>query len=58
MTKSNLIFDKETIMFENIHFKTFPQIILREVIYIGKYSLVRLVMPNTEELISQPLEGL
>ena len=22
------------------------------------YSLVRLVMPNTEELISQPLEGL
>ena len=23
-----------------------------------RYSLVRLVMPNTEELISQPLEGL
>ena len=25
---------------------------------LGCYSLVRLVMPNTEELISQPLEGL
>ena len=24
----------------------------------AEYSLVRLVMPNTEELISQPLEGL
>ena len=26
--------------------------------FSGIYSLVRLVMPNTEELISQPLEGL